>query len=241
MDRDKKILVGIIAVLIIIAVVLGCLAFFKNQAPEYKMTDALRFKEEYESYNGKINEKNKMTYPEVLIEEENPIKYMSDDEVAEFLKEGTGVIYFGFSSCPWCRSAIPMLFQAAKSTSLGEIIYVDIQNIRDSLILDDKDNIVVTDEGTNGYKKILEALDSVLEPFYLTNQDGEKIDTKEKRLYAPTVITVKEGEILDIHVDTVKTQKSGYTPLSQKEQEELFGIYQKMILGLLNSSCNETC
>ena len=136
---------------------------------------------------------------------------------------------------------VPVLLKAATNTNLGEINYVDIKNIRDQLTLDDNDKVVVKDEGTNGYREILKALDSVLEPYYLKNKDGKNIDTKEKRLYAPTVVVVKEGKILDIHVDTVTSQENGYSPLNEKQTEELYHIYQKMILKLLDSTCDESC
>jgi thiol-disulfide isomerase/thioredoxin len=241
MDKDKKMLLSIVAVLVVIASVIGSLALKKQEDQPITKNDALKFKEEYEALNGTINEQNKMTYPTVEVKETNPIRYLSDDEAAKKLKNGTGLFYFGFSSCPWCRSMVPILLKAASNTSLGEINYVDIKNIRDQLVLDDNDKIVVRDEGTNGYQEILKALDSVLEPYYLKNKEGKNIDTKEKRLYAPTVVVVKEGKILDIHVDTVKSQTNAYTPLDQKQQEELYDIYQKMILKLLDSTCDESC
>lgn len=241
MDQDKRILLVIVAGLMTLALILGVLAVRNKDENEVLKSDAARFKEEYEALNGTMNDNNKMNYPIVEVNEDNPIVYKTDDEVVEFLENGTGIIYFGFSSCPWCRTMVPRLLKAAESTSLGEIIYVDIQHIRDTLTLDDNDQVVVSNEGTNGYKEILKKLDKVLEPYYLTNSKGKKIDTNEKRLYAPTVITVKNGEILDIHVDTLSTQKSGYQALTQKEEEELFGIYQKMILKMMDSSCDESC
>lgn len=241
MEQDKKILLVIVAGLMTLAAFLGMLAIRNKDGNVVLKSDAIRFKEEYELLNGQMNEDNKMNYPEVNVNEENPIVYKTDDEIVKLLENGTGVIYFGFSTCPWCRSMVPLMLKAADSTSLGEINYVDIKNIRDQLTLSENDQVVVTNEGTKGYQEILKKLDSVLEPFYLTNSKGKKIDTKEKRLYAPTVITVKEGKILDIHVDTISSQKSGYQSLSEKEQEELFLIYQNMFLKLLDSSCDETC
>lgn len=241
MEQDKKILLGIVAVLMIVAASLGTLAIWKQNENPIIKSDALTFKEEYELLNGEVNEKNKMTYPVVEISENNPIRYQTDDEIVKFLENGTGVVYFGFASCPWCRTALPLLLKASESTNLGEILYVDVKDIRDVLSLDDNNQVIVQKEGTNGYKEILKKLDGVLEPYYLTSKDNKKVDTKEKRLYAPTVITVKEGKVIDIHVDTVASQKSGYSPLDQKQQEELFNIYQKMFLHLLDSSCDEAC
>ncbi|MCI8575711.1 MAG: hypothetical protein HFI09_04500 [Bacilli bacterium] len=241
MDKDKKVLLSIVVALLIIASIIGGLAVRKEDDQPSVQSDAIKFKEEYESLNGSINENNKMTYPTVEVKETNPIRYLSDDEAANRLKNGTGLFYFGFSSCPWCRSMVPVLLKAASNTNLGEINYVDIKNIRDDLTLDDNNKVVVRDEGTNGYREILKALDSVLEPYYLKSKDGKNIDTKEKRLYAPTVVVVKEGKILDIHVDTVKSQENAYTPLNEKQQEELYHIYEDMILKLLDSTCDESC
>lgn len=241
MERDKKVLLMIILGLMVLASMLGVLAIRNNEKNPILKSDAVKFKEEYEALNGKINESNQMNYPIVELSEENPFVYKTDDEIVPILKEGTGIIYFGFSTCPWCRSAIPLLLKAAESTNLGQIYYVDIKEIRDVLTLDDFNEIVVKEEGSHGYKEILKLMDSVLEPYYLKGKDGETIDTKEKRLYAPTVVSVKDGKIQDIHVDTVKSQKNGYQKLTNSEQEELFGIYQKMMLNLLDSSCGESC
>lgn len=241
MMQDRKMFIVIMVGLMAIASGLSVLAFWDRNERMLMKSDGYRFKEEYESYNGKMNESNKTTYPTVELDENNPYVYKTDDEIASFLEDGTGLIYFGYSTCPWCRSAVPILTKAASSTNLAEILYVDIKNIRDTLALDDKDAVIVKEEGTNGYREILKKLDPVLEKYYLENKKGKKIDTKEKRLYAPTVITIKDGKILDIHVDTVKTQKSGYDILTEKEQEELFEIYQKMIIKLQNTTCDESC
>lgn len=241
LEQDKKALVMIVALLMTIAVMFGILAIRNKDERSLLKSDAVRFQEEYEALNGQMNENNKMSYPVVTVSENNPMKYKTDDEIAKLLEDGTGIIYFGFSACPWCRSMLPSLLKAAESTNLGEISYLDILDIRDTLTLDDNHEVVVTKEGTNGYKSILKKLDSVLEPYYLTSKDGENIDTKEKRVMAPTVVTIKDGTVLDIHVGTVSSQENGYTPLLEKEQEELFEIYQKMMLKLLDSSCDESC
>lgn len=240
-SRDRKILIGFVIILVLFAVGIGVRVFMNKDTNTTTMTNGERFKSEYEALNGKLNESSKMTYPEVSINAKNPIKYLNEEQTIDLIKNKTGIIYFGFNSCPWCRTMIPMLLKAAESTGLGEINYLDIKDIRDVMVLDDNDKPVTKTEGSKGYKELLKAMDSVLDDYYLTNSDNEKIHAGEKRLYAPTVIAVKDGKIIDIHVDTVSTQKTGYTPLSQKEQEELFQIYQEMMLKMLGSSCNESC
>lgn len=241
MDKDKKILLFIVLVLVVLASVFGVLAYLKNKDNPIILTDAMQFKKDYEALNGVVNDSNKLKYPEVSIKENNPMKYLTDSEAVEALSSQTGIMYFGFPDCPWCRSMLPMLLKSADSTNLGELYYVNIKDIRDELTLDDNNNVVVKKEGTNGYKALLKAMDAYLDPYELTNKDGKKFQTGEKRLYAPTVVAFKDGKIIDVHVDTVKSQKTGYTPLSDKEQEELFKIYQSMILKIQGSSCNESC
>ena len=118
----------------------------KEKEVEIK-TDASTFKEEYESLNDKTNESGK-EYVHVEIDEENPIKYSSYTEIMDILKNGTGVIYFGFPECPWCRNAVPVLFDAAKEMGIDSIYYFNALSMRDKKSLDDNGNIVVEEEGT---------------------------------------------------------------------------------------------
>ncbi len=237
MNRDKKILLSLVILLICMALIIGGLVIMGGK---HEVSDSKRFKEEYEAYNGKVDEKNQVNYPDVSIPLENPIRYMTDDEVVRFMEKGTGLIYFGFANSPACRLTIPLLLQAATSTNLSEIIYVDVSSIRKQLILDDNDEVVVTQEGSNGYLSILQKLDAYLPSYELKNKQGEVIDAHEKRLYAPTIVSIFEGQILDVYVGKLPNQDSSYT-FSEEEEKTLFDTYQKMMLGLLNSTCDDAC
>ena len=239
MEKNQKILLAIIGVVVIIAIVIGFLAFNNQKDNDNLKTN--QFKEEYEALNGVIND-NGYTYPTVEIDVENPVIYSTEEEVLKILKDGTGIIYFGFPTCPWCRNAVPSLLAAADSTGLEKIYYLNIQNIRDSLSVNDSGEIVVEKEGTKNYKKILKELDDILDTYYVEDSMKNKIDTNEKRLYAPTVVAVFEGKVVDYHVDTVESHISGgngYAELTKEQKEELFDIYSNMMLKLLDSSCND--
>ena len=80
-----------------------------------KETDAEKFKNEYESLNGQTSQSGKK-YLNVEIEKDNIIKYVSISELLDVIKNETGVIYLGFPECPWCRTAVPALLEAANST-----------------------------------------------------------------------------------------------------------------------------
>ena len=74
-------------------------------------TDNIRFKEEYESINGQLNDKGK-TITTINIDENNSIRYIEQQEVVEALINGTHVVYFGWPECSWCRRALPVLIDA---------------------------------------------------------------------------------------------------------------------------------
>ena len=68
------------------------------------MTDALKFKNEYEKLNGKSNDVGK-DYRKIKIKEDNPFVYATASEIVQKMEEQkTFAVYFGYSSCPWCRS-----------------------------------------------------------------------------------------------------------------------------------------
>ena len=243
MKTDKIILIILLGVLF----ALGCLFLFKSiekeeTLPLIKQTDALKIKEEYAKLNNQINEDNNREYPKVLLEDDNPFVISSEEEVISLLESGSGIIYFGYPSCAWNRSLIPVLESVAKEQHIGKIYYLDIFNIRDVLELDDNNKPIVKTEGTNGYYKILELLDKHLDTYYLTDKNNKKIDTLHKRLYSPTIVAVSNGEIKDVHVGTIKSQKSGYDVLSTEQITELKGILKELVNQVEQTTCySEAC
>ena len=108
MKKDNIIFLGLLGIVVLI---LSICAFFAYQKEEQTpdLTDAEKIAEEYKVLNNEINEQNNLAYPIVELSNENPFVYASEEEVIRVLKEGTGVIYFGFPSCPWCRTLLPVL------------------------------------------------------------------------------------------------------------------------------------
>ena len=239
MDKNQKILLMIIGILVIVSAVIGFLAF-KNQR-DNNQTSTNKFKEEYESLNGVVND-NGYTYPTVEIDIDNPIVYATEEEIVEILEDGTGLIYFGFPTCPWCRNMVPSLLSAASSKGLDKIYYLNVLNIRDSLSVSDTGEIITEKEGTESYYKILEELDEILDEYYVKDATEDKIATGEKRLYVPTVVAVVDGKVVDYHMNTVESHmalKNGYIEMTKEQREELFEIYVSMINKITNSSCDE--
>ena len=217
----------ILSIIVVIALVIAILFFLLNNKG---MSDGERFKQEYEELND--------SHLEVNIDSDNMIKYISLEEAIDIIKNDTGVIYFGYPSCPWCRNAVPVLLDAASSTSLDTIYYVNAYNIRDVKEIDDDGNIVTTNEGDRLYDDLLGVLDDILGPYTITLDNGEIIDLGEKRLYVPMVLFVKDGEVVSYHLSTVDSQEDPSISLNDSQRDELYNIYLDGINNVVGGICN---
>lgn len=184
-------------------------------------TDAVKFKEEYESLNGESS--NGKKYRSLEIDNNNPIIYnKASDIIAAMDNKETFVVYFGFAECPWCRSVIPTLIEVANDLGISTIYYVDVKEIRDTLELDNEGNIVTKKEGSDDYYKLLEKLDSLLESYTLTDGYGNEVNTGEKRIYAPNIVSVIEGEAKYLTDGISNSQTDAYMDLTDKMKEESY-------------------
>ena len=177
-------------VLIVILTIVLCL----STTACFKKSDAAKFKKEYESLNGEKTSTGN-TYRTVSIPKENPFVYQTAEELSERIdNKETFVVYFGFAECPWCRSMVEQLIKSAVENDIETIYYVDIQDIRDEFELSKSEGPVQTSTGTEGYNKLLDQLQDVLEDYYILNSNEEKVNIKEKRIYAPNVVAVVNGK-----------------------------------------------
>lgn len=95
LDKLKCVLMSILVICSI-----GTMGIYElvNKKEEVR-TDAVKFKEEYESFNEKIIEGTEKQYSSIELLEKNPFYYASYEEIDKVL-DGTGVIYFGYPECP---------------------------------------------------------------------------------------------------------------------------------------------
>lgn len=184
--------VKLILVFLLLTISVGVIGYkiFENyhQKEESGTIDEQRFKKEYESLND--------TMRNIKIPTKNLITYSTAEEIAQKIQSKESfVVYFGFAKCPWCRSMVPYMIDIAKEYDIETLYYVDVLNIRDTLEIINGE-VTTTKEGTEGYQKLLPLLDNVLEKYILKDSDGNSYDTNEKRIYAPNVVTVVNGEPL---------------------------------------------
>ena len=211
-------------------VILGVFCFTGCGKREVKESDASKFKEEYESYNGE----------KTSIPSDNVIKYSTITELLDIIKNKSGVIYLGYPTCPWCRNAITPLLEAASSTSLDRIYYLNMYEVRD-IISYENGEFITTKEGSEDYKKLLERLDSILDEYVLGDLNGNEVKTGEKRIFVPLVVFVRDGKIVGFHADTVSSQTNPYVALNEDQKNELLDIYIDLIHKVLNDVCDEKC
>lgn len=224
----KKYVVTMLVVIISALVALIVIGIFHSSS-----NDAKKFKKEYESLNGQKNANGK-EYISVDIKDDSKIYYATYQEIMDLLNHGTGVIYFGFPECPWCRNMIPVLLDAADETSIEKIYYFNALSMRDTKSL--KDGVIVTEkEGTEEYYQLLNALSSILGPYEGLNDDTIL------RLYFPTVVFVKNGTIVGSHEGTLDSQEDPYVALTTEQKEELKKIYTDFIHEVLGDICDSKC
>ena len=87
------------------------------------------------------------------------------------------------------------------------------------------------------------ALANDLNDYVLVTNKGKKVNTGEKRLYAPTVVAVKEGVVVGFHEGTVekheKDDNGELRDLTKEETKTLLKTYGDIISKFLSDSCGE--
>lgn len=102
MKKKVVIFVGIILLVIILILV-------KNKFFDNKISDAVRFSEEYKT-----------------IDENNVFVYRDINEIIKIMENGTGIVYLGFPECPWCKTYVSYLNEVAKEVGIDKIYYFNI-------------------------------------------------------------------------------------------------------------------
>ena len=222
----KKVL-SILLIISITILITGCVD---------KKTDAYKFKEEYERINNKDNgHSNK--YREISIPDDNPFIYATDAEIVKKIeKKESFIVYFGFPTCPWCRSVLEELIKVAKDKEINQIYYVNVLDIRDVKEVDDDGNIKTTKEGTDAYKKLIEELKDVLEDYTL-KKDDETINTEEKRIYAPNVVAISKGKAVQLETGISEELKDPYQKLTKEMKEYSYNKF-KCLMDCLEAEKN---
>ncbi len=227
----KKTKIIIILIITSILIVIGSFFLTKNNnaSNNFEKTDAIKFKEEYESLNNTIRESDGATYNNVTISEENPIVYIDIKKALELLKSDKAIIYIGANWCPWCRNAVPVMLDAAVNLNIDTIYYLNLDNEKSNFKIENK-TLIEINHGTEDYYRLLNALKDYLSDYILKDEDDTSYNTNEKRIYIPYVITIKNGQIVSEVVSPIQLEENQtkYDQLTKNQYNELYEIYYNM-------------
>ena len=202
---NKRLILGVFGLGMIVFI--GVIFILNNNT--YSLKDNTLFKNEYEKLNNVASENGKK-YPMVNIPDNNKIKYTSYDEVIDiFNNKGDAVVYFGYPSCLYCRTAVGVLLNTSKDMDIDNILYLDIEN-------NDK-----------RYGELLGKLGDT----FVDSDNSEKI-------YSPLVIFIVDGNIVSYNKGTLFSQVDPYTELDKSQIEGLSGIYRSGIRDVINGLSN---
>ena len=230
--KDNKLFMIIVTILAAVVLVLNIQKVITDN------TDNIKFKEEYEKLNGKKNDQGKK-YREITIDSKNKMVYKTTEEVLNLIdKKKSFVLYFGFDTCPWCRSVVPTLASISKELN-QEVYYIDVKDIRDTFELDDDNKPKLVKKGSKDYSKLLEKLEPVLEDYTLTDSDNNEIKVGEKRIYAPNIISVINGEAKELTTGISDKQTEGYMKLTKEMEKETYNKIKKVLKQVKDK--NSTC
>ena len=138
---------------------------------------------------------------------------VENNELLKILNEKTGAVLFINS-----RENINKLINILHSLNNKEKLYVyNVKNEELILELNEQNQIEKKQESTTFYKLLIDKLGAYSDKYLLKTDKGEIIDTKERKIYTPLVLFIKNGKILYSH----------YISGEEKNEEELIEIYKK--------------
>lgn len=208
--------------------------------------DEKKFQTEYEALNGTANDSG--VFNKTLeVMEDNNVVYLTLAEAEEKLESGSGVIYFGYASCPWCRNLLPSLLKAVKETKLDTLYYVNLldeegNDVRSKYVLNEKGKAKKEKDGSIEYYNILALLSANLSDYVLIKENGKTVLTPEKRLSAPTVVSVKNGNIVDLYEITIEMtdkDQGASKVVSNDDEKKAYDAYKEIITKYQNYECTE--
>jgi len=234
--NKKNLIIGGCTLLLVVSIIIAIALFNANN------TDAAKFKKEYESYNSKVAYKD-LKYQDLDIPKKNKVKYATLKEAVDIIKDGTGLIYFGYPNCPWCRGMLPALLDVVDCSCLENLYYVDMTGLRDTYEVNEDGNIVLKEKASDEYYELLKVLDGHLLDYTITDKNGIEHSAGEKRIYVPLVVGVKDGTVVGSHTDSVPLNdgQSAFDKLTDVQKETLKVIYENIIELVTADNDNYVC
>ncbi len=204
--KNKIAWFGIVCVLFV-----GC-TDSKNQV---RNTNAVINGEHVQQFKKELEDLNEKSDIVVSVPDSSRIIVANEEDI---LQLENGIVLFGWPSCPWFRNAIEPLLEFSEAEK-ATIYYLNIKNIRDQKEMQDG-KVATTEEGSVGYRAILEKFHNILNPY-----KGLGLDSI-KRISSPTVLFIENSKGVHKVVSTVISQKDPHIILTPEQKQELKERYR---------------
>lgn len=191
-------------------------------------TQSRSFAKAYEQLNGHYAFDGVIPYAPVSIPDDGLFVSTTAEQITSMFAQDTFVLYVGFPECPWCRALVPTLYAAARNAALASVFCYDLSLERDTKVLADDGAIITESEASPLYTFLLDALSDHIGPYEGLN------DPTIQRIYFPTVIFVREGEVVSVHEGTVDSHVDGNAPLTEADQAALVETLTKQIQAIMD-------
>lgn len=191
--------------------------------------ETISFKESYESLNGKETSSGK-TYREISINDENIFNIIDLKQFENFSSKDfdyTGILLISDPKCPWCRSVLPTAIEVAKEQSIDKIDVIHAWDAEGNEVFRDKyveveDGKYELQVGHPLYNYLINCQGSeLLNDYIITKSDGSSFETGEKRIYLPSFLYVKNGDIVAFTTGISELQSGAYDELSVEVIEDM--------------------
>lgn len=154
--------------------------------------------------NAGLKEKNRTTQASQTSGSNRTLR-LSD--VPVLMDEGyTGILYIGFPSCPYCKEVKPIVYGIKEEYNCN-FKYIKLRDKNNNKLFSDKDK-------KNVYKYFSEYMDK--------NNDGTYT------IYAPLVVVVKKGKVIDAHLSTVDGHDAHIASMTEEQKEEFITIIRTL-------------
>ena len=148
-----------------------------------------------------------MSAYETLPDKDHVFVTASVDDVQQAMDRGeTFALFLGYSHCPWCREAVPILNEVAKEYKT-DVLYVNVRPNPEQT-----KNTQMPD-----YDKLCSFLGSYFE------KDEE---TGQPTLYVPFVFFIRDGQVVKYHQGTVEGHDAWKEKMTGQQQDALRNIYR---------------
>ena len=148
------------------------------------------------------------------VDKNNVFVFRDVDEIINILENGTGIVFLGFPECPWCQRYAKYLNEVALDMGIEKIYYYNIREDR-------KNN-------TEDYLKMVSILDEYLQ----YDEEGNK------RIYAPSIIALKKGEIVGFDDETAWDTNGCAIPDEYWTEDEIKDLKDKLETMIADTNMN---